>query len=86
MARVTSVHLSDELAGQLDHLATALDRPHSWLIEQALARYVAEESSQIAAIREALADYQSGSAELVPHEDVVKRLDAQIAAKLGTQE
>src|SRR4051812_5835691 len=83
MAKVTSVRLSDDVAAKLDDLATAVDRPRSWLIEQAIARYLEEEAWQVAAIREALADYEAGTATLVPHEDVVKRLDERIRAKLG---
>jgi predicted transcriptional regulator len=43
MSRVTSIRLSDELAGWLDELAVAVDRSRAWLIEQAIARYVEEE-------------------------------------------
>ena len=46
------------------------------MIEQALTRYLDEEAWQVAAIREALADYQSGTADLVPHDEVVQRLGA----------
>ena len=83
MTKVTSIRLSDDVVARLDQLAAAVDRPRAWLIEQAIARYVDEEAWQVAAIREALADYDAGTARLVPHEDVVKRLDEKIRAKLG---
>jgi len=83
MAKLTSVRLSDELAGRLDQLAGALDRPRSRVIEQAIARYVDEEAWQIAVIAEALDEYRAGGATLVPHERVMKELRDQIQARLG---
>ena len=81
MSRVTSIRLSEELAGRLDQLAVALDRPRSWVIEQAIARYVEEEAWQISAITEALGVYQRGEATLLPHDEVMARLEAKIRAR-----
>jgi predicted transcriptional regulator len=81
MSRVTSIRLSDELATQLDQLAALLDRPKSWLIEQAIARYIAEEAGQATAIAEALAAYRKGGASLRPHDEVMERLAAQMPAR-----
>lgn len=81
MSKVTSIRLSDQLLAQLDQLASALDRPRAWLIEQAIARYVEEEASQIAAIGEALGQYRQGTASLRPHDQVMARLEAKIRAR-----
>jgi predicted transcriptional regulator len=78
MPRVTSIRLSDDLAARLDELATALDRPRAWLIDQAIARYVDEEAWQVVAISEALADFQTGGAILNPHDEVMKRMEERI--------
>ena len=78
MTKVTSVRLDDEMANKLDRLAASLDRPRAWLIEQAIAKYVEEQSWQVAAISEALGDYRSGNAAVAPHEQVMER----VAAKL----
>jgi predicted transcriptional regulator len=83
MTRVTSIRLSDDLAGRLDQLAATLDRPRTWLIEQAVARYVDEEAWQIAAIAEALAEYRRGGATLSPHDELMGRLEARIRATTG---
>jgi predicted transcriptional regulator len=80
MAKPTSVRLDDELARKLDTLAAATDRPKVWLIEQAVRRYVEEQSWQIQAISEALAEYDSGASELVPHERVMQELEARMKA------
>jgi predicted transcriptional regulator len=83
MARVTSIRLSDELVERLDELATSLDRPRSWLIEQAITRYVEEEAEQVAAVSQALNDYRDGRATIRHHEDVMARMDAKIRAVEG---
>jgi predicted transcriptional regulator len=80
MAKPTSVRLDDELARKLETLAAATDRPKVWLIEQAVRRYVEEQSWQIQAISDALAEYNSGASELVPHERVMQELEARIKA------
>ncbi len=76
----TSVRLSDELTERLDRLAAAVDRPRSWLIEQAVSRYLDEEAWQVAAIAEALAEYRSGQASLMSHEDFMAELTEKIQA------
>jgi predicted transcriptional regulator len=81
MTKVTSIRLSDELAGQLDQLATSLDRPKAWVIEQAIARYLEQEASEIAAISEALAEYRSGQGTLRPHDELMDELDAEFGAE-----
>jgi predicted transcriptional regulator len=83
MAKVTSVRLSDELASQLDQLAASLDRPRAWLIEQAIVRYVEQEAWQVAAIAEALKQYRQGNATVVPHDEVMSRLEARIREQSG---
>ena len=82
MSKVTSVRIDDDVAAKLDQLAASTDRTKTWLIDQALRRYVEEEAWQVQAIKEALDDYRSGDAELVPHEQVMERLEAKIRAKL----
>lgn len=82
MSKVTSMRIDDDVAAKLDQLAASTDRPKTWLIDQALRRYVEEESWQVQAIQEALNDYRSGNAELVPHEQVMERLEAKIRASL----
>ena len=83
MGKAISVRLADDLLTQLDQLAANLDRPRSWVIEQAIARYVEEEGPQVAAIAAALAEYRSGNAVLIPHEVVMRELDQRIRARTG---
>ena len=68
---------------RLDRLATSLDRPKAWLIEQAIARYVEEEAWQVEAIGEALAEYRQGTARVETHEAVMDRLGAKMRERSG---
>lgn len=83
MPKITSVRLEDNLAHQLDALATSMDRPKTWLIEQAIKSYVEEQSWQVEAIKEALEEYNSGKSEVVSHEQVMEGLEARIRAKIS---
>jgi len=71
MSKITpvSVRLSVELNDRLVAIAEALDRPKSWVIEQAVADFVSVQEWQMAAIEEGILDADAGR--VVAHEDVV---------------
>ncbi len=81
MSKVTSIRLNDDIAADLDRLSVALDRPKSWLIEQAITDYVAEQAWQVQAISEALEAYRRGEEKLTPHDEVMDRIEARIRAR-----
>jgi predicted transcriptional regulator len=83
MTKVTSVRLEDGLSDALDQLAVSMDRPRTWLIEQAIKRYIEEQSWQVGAIREALAEYRTGAAEITPHEQVMSKLKDKLKGRPG---
>ncbi|HVB68930.1 MAG TPA: CopG family ribbon-helix-helix protein [Acetobacteraceae bacterium] len=64
-----SVRLEPALNDQLNAIASALDRPKSWVIDQALRDFVAVQQWQLAAIDEGIAAADAGR--VVAHEDVV---------------
>ena len=64
-----SIRLEPALNDKVAAIADALDRPKSWVIEQAVKDYVATQQWQIAAIEEGIAAANAG--DLVEHEDVV---------------
>jgi len=64
-----SIRLEPELSAQVTAIAEALDRPKSWIVEQALKDYVSVQQWQLAAIDEGIAAADAG--DLVDHEDVV---------------
>lgn len=63
-----SARLNPTLNDELTTLAIALDRPKSWVIEQAVREYVAVQSWQLHAIEEGLRAADAG--QTVSHEDV----------------
>ncbi len=75
MPKIIFIYLEDELAAKLDALAASMERPKSWVIEQAIINYVDEQSWQVEAVREALQDYRSGTAILVPHKQVMQEIE-----------
>ena len=63
-----SVRLSPDLNKQVTDIARALDRPKSWVIEQAIKDFVAVQAWHLAAIDEGLRDAEAGR--VVAHDDV----------------
>jgi predicted transcriptional regulator len=63
-----SVRLQPALNERVAAIAEALDRPKSWVIEQAVKDYVALEEWRRSAIAEGLSAADAGR--VVPHEDV----------------
>lgn len=64
-----SVRLEAALNAQVTATAVALDRPKSWVIEQAVRDFVAVQEWQLAAIEEGIKSADEGR--IAPHEDVV---------------
>jgi predicted transcriptional regulator len=54
---------------ELNKVAAALDRPKSWLIEQAINDYVKLQKWQVAAIEEGIRQADAGN--LIPHEEAI---------------
>jgi predicted transcriptional regulator len=63
-----SIRLEPALSDQVTAIAAALDRPKSWVIEQAVRDFVAVQEWQLAAIDEGIRQADAG--QLIPHEDV----------------
>jgi predicted transcriptional regulator len=65
-----SVRLRPAINKELGKIGAALDRPKSWLIEQALNDYVETQKWQIAAIEEGIREADAGLT--IPHKEVVR--------------
>ena len=63
-----SVRLAPELNDKLAAIAVTLDRPKSWVIEQAVRDYVETQHWQTAAIEVGVAAADAGR--VIPHDDV----------------
>jgi predicted transcriptional regulator len=57
---------------ELDELASAQDRPRSYLINEAISNYIELHAYQDALVRKGLAEMRKGR--VVSHEEVAKRL------------
>ncbi len=75
----TSVRIDEATRERLDALATALDRSRSWLINDALKRYLEHHDWMAEAIEIAVEEADAGG-DLVPHEEVMARLEARLEA------
>ncbi len=64
-----STRISEDLAGKLDKLSTALGRNKSYLLLQALQSYIASETQFIEAVEDGIRAYKAG--EVIPHEQVI---------------
>ena len=79
----TSFRLDAEKLDRIDRLAESLDRSRSWLINDALERYLAHEEWFRGQVEEGLASAQDGG---IPHDEVMREARATIerAAKRRT--
>ncbi len=66
--RVVTAHIPNELAEQIDQLATRLDRPKGWIVKQALTSWVALEAKRYQLTLEGLADVDAGR--IVDHSSI----------------
>ncbi len=82
MAKTTvfSVRVPLAIKEKLESIAEAMDRPRSWVVNDALEQYIAEQAWQIEAIKEGIAAADRG--EVVPHEDVVAKWERKLADRL----
>ena len=64
--------LREETLDALDSLATAQDRPRSYLINEAITNYIELHAYQDALVRKGMEEMWKGR--VVSHEEVVKRL------------
>jgi len=76
-----SISLKDKTATELDHLARLMDRPRSWVANEAIEMLLAHYQWMDRETEAAIAAIDAG-AELIPHDDVVKQAEAR-ATKRG---
>jgi len=74
MQCMTTVRLDPETRDQLDKMAAQLDRPRAWIIKEAVARYLEEETWYQAQVQKGIDDMEAGRT--ISHEEVAARLKA----------
>ena len=72
-----SLRVPSDLIETLDRIATALERPRSWVMLRALRQYVADEGQEVLDVQEGIAELDRG--EGIPIEDVLAEIDEFIA-------
>lgn len=70
--KTVSFRVSTDKVDALDALASAKDRPRSYLINEAITNYIELHAYQDALVRRGLEDMRQGR--VVLHEEVVRRL------------
>ena len=86
MARNTenlSVRIPLEMREELDRLAASMERSRNWLIAEAIEQYLEVQRWQVELIQQRLEEAESGKATFVPHNEVMKRQEERLRAKLG---
>jgi predicted transcriptional regulator len=81
-ARTTSIRLHEETLGRLDRLAQALDRSRSWVIDDAINRYIDHEEWFLEAVDQGIAAADRG--EVIPHEKLVEKWEIKRGDRLDT--
>jgi predicted transcriptional regulator len=80
MSSIT-VRVSEDMVQELDELARAMDRSRSWVVTDALARYLAEERQWMESVKRGIEAADRG--ELIPHEQVMEEMRQMIRERLG---
>ena len=73
-SRSLSLRLGEETIDQLNQIAQATDRDVSYLMRRAIETFTEHEGWIIEETRKRWDDVQEGRAQLVPHEEVARRL------------
>ena len=86
MARNTenlSVRIPLEMREELDRLAASMERSRNWLIAEAIEQYLEVQRWQVELIQQRLEEAEGGKATFIPHDEVMKRQEERLRAKLG---
>ena len=73
-----TVRLDPELKQKLEALSSSTQRSKNWLAEEAIAKFVEQESWQLEQIEEAVKKADSSDAEWTSHEEVFAEIDQMI--------
>mgnify|MGYP001258222448 CR=1 FL=1 len=71
-----SITIKDQNAERLQELAESMDRSRSWIANEAIEQYLAHQAWMDLETDAALAKIDNGTAELIPHAEAMRRLEA----------
>jgi predicted transcriptional regulator len=69
--KTTTVRIHDDVLGRIDGLAKALSRPRSWVITQAIERFLEYEEWFVKEVKDGLVEVERG--EITTHAEVINR-------------
>ena len=69
--KTTTVRIHDDVMGRIDGLAKALSRSRSWVINQAIERFLEYEEWFVKEVKDGLEE--AGRGETATHEEVIDR-------------
>ena len=69
--KATTVRIDDDMVGRIDSLANALSRSRSWVIKQAIARFLDYEEWFVQEIKDGLEEIERG--EIATDDEVAAR-------------
>ena len=83
MAQTDSLHIRvpQELREEIDRVAASLDRSRNYIVTEALEQYLEVQRWQVERIRERLTLAESGHAEFIAHEDVMREIEELLVDK-----
>lgn len=81
--KATSIRLDNDKLERLDNIAKAINRPRTWVINEAIAHYLDYEEWFVQKIQQGLQEADTG--ELIEHDEIVKKWTAKREAALDTQ-
>ena len=81
--KATTIRMGTQTLKRIDGVARALSRSRTWVINQALERYLDYEEWFVGEVKEALREVEAG--DLVEHETVLKAWERKRAAKMGAR-
>ncbi|MBW2010508.1 MAG: CopG family ribbon-helix-helix protein [Deltaproteobacteria bacterium] len=67
--KTTTVRIDDDVLGRVDGLAKTLSRSRSWVIKQAIDRFLEYEEWLVKEVKDGLSEVERG--EIATHEEVV---------------
>ena len=69
--KATTVRINDDMLGRIDCLANALSRSRSWVINQAIERFIGHEEWFVQEVKEGLKEIEQGK--IATNEEVTAR-------------
>jgi len=75
-AKVTSIRIEERKLKRLDRLARSMDRPRSWVLGQAIDRYLDHETWFAREVERGAAQADRG--DLIPHDEVISELKGRL--------